>query len=295
MKIFSNNAVLMCGLILYMGLISCENDNLVSPGTGQNTTRPTDGPTANIPVVMPLGGVSYDKPKHTLSKYGHWQLNYDANGKLIKLQSSKDASYYRQYQYNANGSILIQTFNGGQIYMKTIIVADQQGRCKESYVSVYGFSNGQSTTTIYRYNYYYDNIRNQLKKIENQDKPSQYDQFTYDENGNLWYQETFDGAKKSILTYGYDAPGKPKVLNNNTINVPWYTLLKPIDEFLPVYGALNKHLAVWASFYDMSSNTETDRIDFSYKLTNEGLINERENTRNTAGQTIKETYVFGYQ
>ncbi|MRS64121.1 hypothetical protein [Larkinella terrae] len=297
MRLFSKNALTLFGLIVYMGLISCEKDSqLLQPdngqGSGNGTTRPTQT-TENGPIIMVPGGTIQVTP--VLVKYGHWQLSYNAKGDLEKLQSSVDPTLYREYSRASNGTgMTIMDYNGGKMKGKTLILFDAKGRCKESYVTSYGIANGQVTTSTKRFNYYY-NANNQLEKIMDQDNNQRYDLFTYTNTGNLWQVKRYNNGHKFTMTYWVDAVGIPAVTDKNHLNALWFEHADQVDEFLPIYGKFRKQLVYKFENIDVVNGTSVDQVYYSYKLNNAGYITEKEDTRYTAGQTVKDTYVFGYK
>ncbi|GAB3314993.1 hypothetical protein GCM10027299_03830 [Larkinella ripae] len=283
-----------------MGLVSCEKSaDMIRPDEGQssanNTPRPIETtPKPGIPTTGP-GGVIVVTPKYTLVKYAHWNLSYDAKGDLVQMQSTADPTLFRDYSRASNGTgMTILEQSGGKMTRKTLILFDTKGRCKQSFNITYGIENGQVTSSTKRYDYFY-NAKNQLEKIADQDNSKRYDLFQYNPDGNLRQVKHYNTNVTQRTTYYYDYPGQAAIVDKNHLSPLWMPHYDQVDEFLPIYGKFNKHL-VWKLEYDDAvSNVNLDQVYFKYKMNNDGFITERENTRNTASQTLKETYVFGYK
>lgn len=303
MKISIKTITAGLGLALSLGLVSCEKDSLLSPDTGTNTPR-TNEP---IPGTgMPIGGVVLTAKPYILDKYAHWQLSYDADGELVKLQSTADPSLIREYVKASNGSgMTILDYNGGKLLGKTLIILDAKGRCKESFVTSYGIENGKATSSSSRYIYFY-NSKNQLELIRDQDDNNLYQVFSYSD-GNLTAIEFYNYGKKGIFicfyVKPYDATGQAQIPDKNHMNRLHSSLYKQVDEFLPIYGKFTKSLAVRSEYTNLLTYVTTDWIDYKYNFNSSGFITERENTRHTlpengmssGAKTMTETYVFGYK
>ena len=297
MKLFSKSTLSALGLVLSMSLVSCEKgSDMIRPDDNQssnNTPRSTD--TRPNTGTVPGGGVILVAKKYVLEKYAHWQLSYDAKGNLVKLQSTADPNLVREYIRASNGSgITIMNYEGIKLKGKTLILLDANGRCKESFVTSYGFANGNPTTSTVRFSYKY-NANNQLEEIKDQDNSSRYDQFQYNPDGNLRQVKHYNNGVKQRTTYYYEYPGQAAITDKNRLSPLWMPHYNQVDEFLPIYGKFNKHLVWKLEYSDAVTNSTLDQVYFKYKMNNDGYIEERENTRNTAGQSLKETFLFGYK
>ncbi|WP_128546396.1 hypothetical protein [Larkinella soli] len=289
MNAFAKHALAALALVFSLSLTSCDRENAIAPGrpeAGETVPRPT-GNTPND------GPVSVFK-KYTLVKYGHWQLTYDNTGDLVKKQSTIDPTLFREYSRASNGSgMTILDMNGGKMSGKTLILFDGKGRAKESFITKYGFANGQQTAVTTRFAYQY-NADNRLEKITNLDNGNHYFLFTYNGNGDRSKVEMYNSGKKTVTTYTYVGFNQPLIPDYNRMNLAWMPLYDKIDEHLPIYGKANKNLPRNLEFLDVPSGQVTDKVSYKYNLNADGYILQREETRQTAGQTLVDTFSFDY-
>jgi hypothetical protein len=303
MKFSPKSALSIFSLLVSMSLVSCEKASLLSPDPGATVPR------SNQPLPgtgMPTGGVILTAKPYILDKYGHWTLSYDADGELVKLQSTADPSLIREYSRASNGSgMTILDYNGGKLSAKTLIILDAKGRCKESFITTYGIDNGKPTTSTARYIYFY-NSKNQLELIRDQDDSKKYESFSY-VDGNLDAIEFWNHGRYGMFHYYYKKPtdpmGQALIPDKNHMNMLYSSLYDEVDEFLPIYGKFHKSLPVRCEYESKVSYVIIDAINYTYKFNSSGYITERENTRHTLpesgyvpdGRTMTETYVFGYK
>lgn len=297
---FSKNALTVTSLILSLSLISCEKDSqMLRPddgqGTGTITPRSTQTPETGPVIMVPAGGGIVVNKKYVLDKYAHWKMSYDAKGNLVKLQSTADPNLVREYIRASNGSgITIMDYEGFKVKVKTLILLDANGRCKESFVTSYGVANGNPTSSTVRFAYKY-NAKNQLEEIKDQDNSKRHDVFQYNPDGNLRQVQHYNTNVTQTTTYYYEYPGQAAIVDKNHLSPLWMPHYNQVDEFLPIYGKFNIHLVWKLEYKEVATNSTLDQVYFKYKMNNDGYIDERENSRNTANQTLKDTYLFGYK
>ncbi|RRB15276.1 hypothetical protein [Larkinella knui] len=241
-----------------------------------------------------------------LDTYGHWKLSYDADGKLVKLQSTADPSLIREYVRASNGSgMTIRDYVGGRLTTKTLIILDAKGRCKESFITNYQIDNGKETTSSSRYSYFY-NSKNQLEIIRDQDDYQHFESFSY-VDGNLETIEFWNHARLGAFHYYYKKPTDPSwqplIPDKNHMNMLYSSLYDEVDEFQPIYGKFHKSLPVRCEYETKVTYVIIDAIDYKYTFNSSGYITERENTRHTlpesgyvgGAKTMTETFAFGYK
>ncbi|GAB3942994.1 hypothetical protein GCM10028805_08500 [Spirosoma harenae] len=282
MNTFAKSTIALLGTALTMSLVSCNKDSMldsVRPENGTTETRP-DNTTPTIPTTTGGDVLSVFK-KYTLKKHGDWQLSYDANGDITKLQSTAEPNYYWEYIRASNGSgMTIQLVNNFKIWRKTLVLFDAKGRAQKTFVNKY--DNNGNNTSHQEYDYLYT-ATGQLKSING--TGNQIFTFSYDGSDNLKKIDISINGKKQVMTY--QCLG---ATDKNRLNPSWLTMYDQIDPFLPIYGKFSSKLMTSFQLFDQATNTVLEDVKYNYVLNSDGMVTSKEEIRKTAGQTL--TYIY---
>ncbi|GAB4036216.1 hypothetical protein [Spirosoma gilvum] len=283
MNTFVKSTIALVGTALIMSLVSCSKDSLldsVQPGNGSVQTRPDNStpPTASSDLISVF-------KKYTLIKHGDWQLSYDANGDITKLQSTADPNYYWEYIRASNGSgMTVQLRNGIKLWQKTLILFDAKGRAQKSFVNKYDNLGNNVSQQVYDYLY---NATGQLKTITG--TGNQVYTFEYDASSNLKKIDISINGKKQVMTYQFLGAA-----DKNHLNPSWLTMYDQIDPFLPIFGKFSSKLMTSFQLYDQATNSVIEDVTYNYVLNSDGMVTSKTETRKTAGKTLTYIYPLAY-
>ncbi|MGA0558129.1 hypothetical protein ACO2Q8_15825 [Larkinella sp. VNQ87] len=291
MNTFVKSTLSVLGISLLASLSSCTNNEAIKPLQSNGTTPYTE----TAPQPTQVNNLLPTLQTYRLVKHGDWQLFYDEQGDLVKLQSTAEPNYRREYTRASNGTgMTIQLFNGYNLWRKTLILFDAKGRCKESFITNYSVVNGKTVATTRRFSYQY-NAANQLIKMTNLDNAGHYLEFLYNDNNDLVVINIKKNGKWEAMTYGYKPAGEALIKDYTRLNPIWMTLHEEIDPFLPIYGKFNKNLVRLFHYDDKTAGKSLEKVSYNYSFNRMGLVTSQEEIRFTAGQTLTQTINFGYQ
>ncbi|WP_460978096.1 hypothetical protein [Spirosoma knui] len=268
-------ALAVNGLLITCLLSACQTEKLVSPlnpaaqaPDPAATLTSTDGATTRI--------------NRKLIKYDGSKLLYNADDRLWKVIDTP--TEYTEYSYSP-GTLVSIRYKNGQKTSQISYTLNADGRCISSkHVN-------SLDTKVYKYEY---NAQGRLIKRYNANAVNERHEYEYDSNGELLVFKTFDsGNLKGVeITFSYSVPGEPMQIDRYRLNS---TLLAPLDEHLPIFGAFSKHL-IRRITYKACGNNDVVEYLYTYTLNNDGLATEQKVTNMVTNALIwKSVFVYsGY-
>ncbi len=282
---FIKKITTVVALCASLGAISCQENSVVNPdkpmAVASETTNDVISPT------LPK--------KHTLIKHGQANLTYFADGRLKRVMYGPDVrgsqAYRRDYTYSS-GLINVNISSGNDVLgQETYWIDANTGRCYESNVQVYLYSNSTKADVTERMYTYTD--KGQLKTCTNKHSPGERIEYTYYVNGDLnkatRYGAPQFGYPVKVLeetTFAYDQPtGDPILadlypLNSLSTGLP--------DEYLRIFGKPGKHLVKLTTRKFSLGGTY-----YTYSLNAEGYVTTRK-TYDLSGGGLTETKAYDY-
>lgn len=275
-----NNLVITAGFALSLGLMSCQENNLVTPD------KPVVSSSESVNDI-----ISPNRPKvYKLIKYGNANLTYDGNGRLTRVMLGADVrgntNVRTEYTYSA-GSIHAISYVGTSLFYDQTFLLDANKRCYEYKELKYLYSNSsqtEKTEVVYTYN-----AKGQLQTAADKSNAAVRTEYTYNADGdmNRAIQYGLDYTHSTVkvqsdYTFAYDQPtGDPiltdrYVLNSEIAGFP--------DLFLKIFGTPSKHLvkliteksSLGGQYYTYTLNADgyaTKRDEYS--LSNGSLVESR--------------------
>ena len=274
------------GLFLSFGLLSCQENSLVTP----------DRPTAVASQAV-SSDISPTIPKiYKLTKCGEANLTYYLDGRLKRVMYGPDVrgsqAYRRDYTYSA-GVINVSVSSGTDMLgQETYWVDANTGRCHESKVLVYLYSNSTKANVTERVYQYTD--KGQLKTCTDKHSPGERTEYAYDVNSNLSKATRYGvpqfGYPVKVLeetTFMYDQPaGDPILADLYPLNALSTGLP---DEYLQIFGKPGKHLVKLTTQKFSLGGTY-----YTYTLNADGYVTTRQKY-DLSGGGLVETKPYDYQ
>ncbi|GLU55515.1 DUF4595 domain-containing protein [Dyadobacter frigoris] len=287
MKILRYKLTLAVELVVAIGLVSCQQDNVPTPDLPNPASAQAlrDGISASIPKM------------YQLIKHGDATLSYYENGKLkkVSLGANIRGSYLTNitYAYSTNSIVSTLTRNSKIMQVITYSLDANTGYCYESsqidYIPL-GTNAIQEQETILSYLY---NGKGQLVNVTDKKAPNSKTLFGYNVIGDL--------NKISYFGYSGSTPG-PSLLAESTFYYeqlggdPILDDLSPVnleqanlpDQYLKIFGKQGKHLVKMIT----EKSTPGGKY-YNYTLNNDGYVTSRQ-TYNISGGALVETRLYDY-
>jgi hypothetical protein len=273
------------GLAFSLGLVSCQQDNLVTP----------DAPAMSAGSLREAGLPTIPK-NYQLIKHGTAALSYFDDGRLKKVTYSNSvrgkAGVYASYAYKGQ-SIIVTVYSGNSMVQIITYLLDANGRCYESkqldYIP-YGTNATLEQETSFLYAY---TPKGQLMTRTDKKYAFEKTAFTYDGAGDLskitnygYFNGLPSATPVSEYTLSYDRPGGDPILADlSPINCETANLSDP---YLKIFGKESKHLVSL-----IKEKSELGGKYLNYTLNAAGYVTSRQ-TYNVSGAALIETKQYDY-
>ncbi|RYF64561.1 MAG: hypothetical protein EOO39_26445 [Cytophagaceae bacterium] len=273
-----NKLVVSASFALSLGLMSCQENSLVTPD------KPATTPSESVNDI-----ISPNRPKvYKLTKYGNANLTYDGDGRLTRVMLGADVrgnkNVHTEYTYSA-GSIHAISYVGTSLFYDQTFLLNANGRCYEYKELRYLYSNSSQTEkkeVVYTYN-----AKGQLQKAADKSNAAVRTEYTYNADGDLnrAIQYGLDYTHSTIkvqsdYTFSYDQPtGDPILTDRYVINSE---LAGFPDLFLNIFGTPSKHLVKL-----ITEKSSLGGQYYTYTLNADGYATKRDEYSLSSGALVE--------
>lgn len=242
------------------GLASCQKTADPAPQTPAASHAPDAAAKAN--------------KTYTLTKHGKAALTYLPDGRLQKVEYTNSWISRTDYTYGFL-SVKATSYEGGAnpkvSHEETMLTDVNTGLCYESQYVGYTYYSFGTVVTEKKYKYEYD-AQKRLKKRYNKAKPTERDEYSWNNNGDLYEINSYsaNGAHTQKTGFSYLKENEPYLLDRYPLNQPWANVP---DEYLRMFGKTSKHLVRRVAAVENGVLTVDRR--FNYVLNADGYVKEK--------------------
>ncbi len=309
MKNLGQKITVAAGLILSLGLASCQKEDVVTP----NQSPIASGRIASDEITPNL------HVKYRLTKFGRANLTYYPDGRLKQVTAGGNlrgngVSYRREYTYDANRIIFATTYLDGKIIlMDTYYLDEQTGLCHRSEQVDYSYLYHPVANPQINSQWYYQyNTEGQLVRVQNLLNSENRVEYNYNAGADLTGITVYDAAtgKNGVvtqtlaLTYNQSplVRGAGNSLDKYPINYSWVRLPVPDESFqsqqvpeqhLKIFGKPSRHLVMKVVHMKPNSTQPLLNSLFTYQVDSDGFVTERKEF-DAHGSLLIETKSYEY-